>query len=106
MSSTLFKWAEELVEKVKSEILQQVAVIEHEITAPLRGLVKDLNTHWRGAGAQKFAEEMDKVVIPMLVNIIGEQTNYTSQVGKAQTTVNGAIDKATSIAKNLGEIAE
>ena len=80
-------------------------VIQDAVTAPLRALVNEvMGGMWKGDGANRFAQEMISEVIPMLVNIMGFNTNFASAITKAQNRMNQAINQATSKAQGLFDV--
>jgi hypothetical protein len=101
----LFSFVEDLVSDVIGQILAQVNVVQDAVTAPLRGLVSAvLGGMWKGDGANRFVQEMTDEVIPMLVNIMGINTNFANAIKKSQDQMQQAIQKATSHAQTLLDI--
>lgn len=101
----LFKWVEDLVNDVINQILSQVNIIQDVVTAPLRGLVSAvLGGIWKGEGANRFVQEMTNDVIPMLVNIMGINTNYVNAIKKSQDRMQQAVQQATSQAQSLLDV--
>ena len=105
MFGGLFKFVEDLVSNAISQILKQVNVVQDAVTAPLRALVNEvMGGMWKGEGANRFAQEMTSEVIPMLVNIMGFNTNFANAITKAQNRMNQAINQATSKAQSLYDV--
>jgi phage-related protein len=105
MFGGLFKFVEDLVGNVISQIMKQINVIQDAVTAPLRGLVNEvMGGIWKGDGASRFVQEMLSEVIPMLVNIMGFGSNYANAISKAQNRMNQAINQATSKAQTLFDV--
>lgn len=101
----LFKFIEDAVSSAIGQILKQVNVVQDTVTAPLRGLVNEvMGGMWKGEGANRFVQEMMSEVIPMLVNIMGFNTNFANAISKAQNRMNQAINQATSKALSLNDI--
>ncbi len=101
----LFKFIEDAVSSAIGQILKQVNVVQDAVTAPLRGLVNEvMGGMWKGEGANRFVQEMMSEVIPMLVNIMGFNTNFANAISKAQNRMNQAINQATSKALSLNDI--
>lgn len=101
----LFKWAEDLVGGIISQILQQVNIIQDAVTSPLRGLVNQVTGGiWKGDGANRFTQEMTSEVIPMLVNIMGINTNFANAIKKSQDRMQQAVQQATSQAQTLLDV--
>ena len=105
MFGGLFKFVEDLVGNAINQILKQVNVVQDAVTSPLRALVNEvMGGMWKGDGANRFAQEMISEVIPMLVNIMGFNTNFASSITKAQNRMNQAINQATSKAQGLFDV--
>jgi flagellar biosynthesis regulator FlbT len=101
----LFKWVEDLVSNVISQVLQQVNIIQEAVTSPLRGLVNQVMAGmWKGEGANRFVQEMTSEVIPMLVNIMGFNTNFANAIKKSQDRMQQAVHQATSQAQTLFDV--
>lgn len=101
----LFKWVEDLVGDVVNQILSQVNIVQDAVTAPLRSLVAAvLAGMWKGDGANRFVQEMTDEVIPMLVNIMGINTNFANAIKKSQQQMAQATQQATSQAQTLLDV--
>jgi flagellar biosynthesis regulator FlbT len=101
----LFKWVEDLVNNVISQVLQQVNIIQEAVTAPLRVLINQVMAGmWKGEGANRFVQEMTSEVIPMLVNIMGFNTNFANAIKKSQDRMQQAVHQATSQAQSLFDV--
>ena len=105
MFGGLFKFVEDLIGNAINQVLKQVNVIQDLVTSPLRALVNEvMGGMWKGEGANRFTQEMTSEVIPMLVNIMGFNTNFASAITRAQSTMNQAINQATSKASSLFDV--
>ncbi|MCS6992286.1 MAG: WXG100 family type VII secretion target [Anaerolineales bacterium] len=101
----LFKFVDDLVGNIISQILQQVRIIEDAVTAPLRALVQQVvGGIWKGDGATRFVNEMTSEVIPMLVNIMNVNNGYADALKKAQDRMNQAGRQAASQAQSLFDV--
>lgn len=101
----LFKWVEDLVSNVISQVLQQVNIIQEAVTSPLRALVNQVMAGmWKGEGANRFVQEMTSEVIPMLVNIMGFNTNFANAIKKSQDRMQQSVHQATSQAQTLFDV--
>ncbi|MEJ5223917.1 MAG: hypothetical protein WHV44_05625 [Anaerolineales bacterium] len=101
----MFKFVEDLIGNAISQILKQVNIIQDAVTSPLRGLVNQvMGGIWKGDGSVRFVNEMMTEVIPMLVNIMGFNTNFANAISKAQNRMNQAINQATSKAQTLFDV--
>ena len=105
MFGGIFKFVEDLVGNAIGQILKQVNVVQDAVTSPLRSLVNEvMGGMWKGEGANRFVQEMTSEVIPMLVNIMGFNTNFANNITKAQNRMNQAINQATSQAQSLFDV--
>jgi hypothetical protein len=59
---------------------------------------------WKGEGANRFVQEMTSEVIPMLVNIMGFNTNFANAIKKSQDRMQQAVHQATSQAQTLFDV--
>jgi hypothetical protein len=101
----LFKWVEDLVNGIINQVLQQVNIIQDAVTSPLRALVNQVTGGiWKGDGASRFVQEMTSEVIPMLVNIMGFNTNFANAIKKSQDRMQQAVQQATSQAQTLLDV--
>lgn len=101
----LFKWVEDLVGDIINQILSQINIIQDAVTAPLRALVSAVTAGmWRGDGANRFVQEMTDEVIPMLVNIMGINTNFANGIKKSQEQMAQAVQQATQQAQSLLDV--
>lgn len=101
----LFKWVEDLVNNVINQVLQQVNIIQDAVTSPLRAIINQVTGGiWKGDGANRFVQEMTSEVIPMLVNIMGFNTNFANAIKKSQDTMQQAVNQATSQAQTLMDV--
>lgn len=101
----LFSFVEDLVSGVISQVLQQVNIVQDAVTSPLRGLVNAVMAGmWKGEGANRFVQEMTSEVIPMLVNIMGINTNFANAIKKSQDRMNQAFHQATAQAQTLYDV--
>ena len=98
----MFKFVRHLVEKATKQIMKQVNIVEEAVTAPLRSLVNEVvGGMWKGEGANRFVQEVTSEVIPLLVSIIGLNTNFASSITKGINRTNQAINQATNKAQSL-----
>ncbi len=101
----LFKWVEDLLADVINQILAQVNIVQDAVTSPLRALVNAVMAGmWKGQGAERFAQEMTNEVIPMLVNIMGINTNFANAIKKSQDQMQQAVNQATAQAQTLLDV--
>jgi hypothetical protein len=59
---------------------------------------------WRGEGANRFVAEMTSEVIPMLVNIMGFNTNFVNAIKRTVDRMEQAERMASSRAQQLFDV--
>jgi hypothetical protein len=85
--------------------MQQVNMIQDAVTSPLRAFVNQvMGGMWRGEGANRFVAEMTNEVIPMLVNIMGFNTNFVGALKRAMDRMEQAERQASSRAQQLFDV--
>jgi hypothetical protein len=101
----IFKFVRNLVNGIMSQVMAQVNMIQDAVTSPLRGLVNQvMGGMWKGEGANRFVAEMTSEVIPMLVNIMGFNTNFVSALKRAADRMEQAERQANSRAQQLFDV--
>jgi phage-related protein len=101
----IFKFVRGLVNNIMSQVTQQVNMIQDAVTSPLRGLVNQvMGGMWRGDGANRFVAEMTGEVIPMLVNIMGINTNFVGAIKRTVDRMEQAERQASSRAQQLFDV--
>jgi hypothetical protein len=101
----IFKYVRNLVNGIMSQVTAQVNMIQDAVTSPLRGLVNQvMGGMWKGEGANRFVAEMTSEVIPMLVNIMGFNTNFVSALKRAADRMDQAERQANSRAQQLFDV--
>ena len=101
----IFKFVRGLVNNIMNQVTQQVNMIQDAVTSPLRGLVNQvMGGMWRGDGANRFVAEMTGEVIPMLVNIMGINTNFVGAIKRTVDRMEQAERQASSRAQQLFDV--
>jgi hypothetical protein len=101
----IFKFVRGLVSNIMNQVTQQVNMIQDAITSPLRGMVNQvMGGMWRGDGANRFVAEMTGEVIPMLVNIMGINTNFVGAIKRTVDRMEQAERQASSRAQQLFDV--
>lgn len=101
----LFSWFEDQLSGIISQVLQQVNVIQDSVTNPLKGIIGQVSGGiWKGDGANRFVDEMTNQVIPMLANIMTNNTNYANAIKKSQDRMAQAVQQATQAAQTLQDV--
>ena len=101
----IFKFVRNLVNGIMSQVMAQVNMIQDAVTSPLRGMVNQvMGGMWKGEGANRFVAEMTSEVIPMLVNIMGFNTNFVGALKRAADRMEQAERQANSRAQQLFDV--
>jgi hypothetical protein len=101
----IFKFVRGLVSNIMNQVTQQVNMIQDAVTSPLRGMVNQvMGGMWRGDGANRFVAEMTSEVIPMLVNIMGINTNFVGAIKRTVDRMEQAERQASSRAQQLFDV--
>jgi hypothetical protein len=101
----IFKFMRNLVNNIMNQVLQQVNMIQDAVTSPLRAFVNQvMGGMWRGEGANRFVAEMTSEVIPMLVNIMGFNTNFVNAIKRTVDRMEQAERMASSRAQQLFDV--
>lgn len=105
MFGGLFKLAFGILDGVIQQIVSQIRLVEDAVTSPLRGIVGQVMSGvWKGDGANRFVEEMNNEVIPMLVNIMGVNQGYASAITRSVERMRQAERQATQAAQTLMDV--
>jgi WXG100 family type VII secretion target len=105
MFGGIFKLMFDVVDGVISQIMSQIKVIEDAVTSPLRALLSEvMGGTWKGDGADRFVQEMTQEVIPMLVNIMNVNNNYSSAIRRSLDRMNQAEQTAAQQAQTLFDV--
>lgn len=105
MFGRIFKFARSIVESSIGQILQQVRIVEEQATTPIRNMVNSVvGGVWRGDGADRFVEEMNNEVIPLLVGISGLNSGYADGIRKSMDIMEQAEKQASSAAQQLFDV--
>ncbi|PKO08680.1 MAG: hypothetical protein CVU40_14585 [Chloroflexi bacterium HGW-Chloroflexi-2] len=93
------------VDGVMSQIKKLLNQITSEITSPLRGMVQQVvGGVWKGDGATRFVQEMQTLVIPALLSLVGINTSFVNALQKSTEIFRNADKQATSKANELLDI--
>ncbi len=93
------------VNGVMGSIKKLLNQITQEITSPLRAIVQQVTGGvWKGDGAVRFVNEMNTMVIPALLSVVGINTSFMGALQKSMDTFRNADKMATSKANELVDI--
>ncbi len=93
------------VNGVMGSIRKLLNQITQEITSPLRAMVQQVTGGvWKGDGADRFVNEMNSMIIPALLSVVGINTSFAGALQKAMDTYRNADKMATSKANELVDI--
>lgn len=79
--------------------------ITQEITSPLRVMIRNVTGGiWKGDGADRFVNEMNSMVIPGLLSLVGINTSFLGALKKSTEIFQSADKMATSKANELVDV--
>jgi hypothetical protein len=79
--------------------------ITQEVTSPIRAMVQQVTGGiWKGDGAVRFVNEMNSMIIPSLLAVVGINTSFMGALQKSMDTFRNADKMATSKANELVDI--
>ena len=93
------------VNSVMGMIRKLLNQVTQEITSPLRAMVQQVTGGvWKGDGADRFVNEMNSMVIPSLLSIVGINTSFIGALQRSTEIFQQADKMATSKANELVDI--
>jgi len=93
------------VSGVMGSIRRLLNQITQEVTSPLRAMVQQVTGGiWKGDGADRFVNEMNTLVIPALLTVVGINTSFIGALQKSVDAFQTADKMATSKANELVDI--
>ena len=79
--------------------------ITQEVTSPVRAMVQQVTGGiWKGDGAVRFVNEMNSMIIPALLAVVGINTSFIGALQKSTDIFRNADKMATSKANELVDI--
>ncbi|MDX9851242.1 MAG: hypothetical protein RBT01_12085 [Anaerolineaceae bacterium] len=79
--------------------------ITQEVTSPIRAMVQQVTGGiWKGDGAVRFVNEMNSLIIPSLLSVVGINTSFIGALQKSTDIFRNADKMATSKANELVDI--
>jgi hypothetical protein len=93
------------VDGVMGMIRKLLGQVTSEITSPLRAMVQQVTGGiWKGDGAVRFVNEMNSMIIPALLSIVGINTSFVGALQKSTEIFRNADKMATSKANELLDV--
>ncbi len=103
--SFILKLVYSAVNGVMGMINKLLNQITQEITSPLRVMIRNVTGGiWKGDGAERFVNEMNSLVIPGLLSLVGINTSFLGALRKSTEIFQSADKMATSKANELVDI--
>jgi len=103
--SKLLRFARQVVANVTTQLNQQFNVVEQGALTPLRNIVAQVTGGvWKGDGANKFVEELSKMMIPGVGRVGAQIKTMNSNLQRAVTVMDQADAQVNSLAKGLGDV--
>jgi hypothetical protein len=98
--TNMLRFAQEIVESVRTGLVQQINVVQEQALSPLNGIMQQVvGTQWIGQGADAFAEELASIVIPDIGRVTDNIGWLNNGLGQAAEVISAA-DKAALAAIN------
>lgn len=103
--SKLLRFARQVVANVTGQLNQQFNVVEQMALAPLRAIVGQVTGGvWKGDGANKFVDEVSKMMIPGVGRVGTQIRTFNSNLQHAIAVMDQADTQVASLAKGLGDV--
>ncbi len=101
----ILKLVYSVVSSVMSTITKLLNQVTQEVTSPLRAIVSQVvGGAWKGDGSVRFVNEMNSLVIPGLLSIVGINTSFKGAIQKSVDLFMNADKMATSKANELVDV--
>ncbi|MFP3853871.1 MAG: hypothetical protein ACLFWD_06215 [Anaerolineales bacterium] len=101
----MFKFFGKAIGNAASQILKQANTLEEQVMSPVNNFVKQLQGNiWTGSDADKFAEEIERDLMPKVQNVIAAIAGVQSPFGKMSNAVSSKDKNMMSMAQNLGDV--
>lgn len=104
MIGKLLRFARQVVANVSAQLNQQFNIVEQAAMAPLRAIVGQVTGGvWRGDGANKFVEEISKMMIPGVGRVGTQIRTLNNNLQRAVTVMDQADAQVTSLVRGLAD---
>lgn len=101
----MFKFIGKMVSGPVSRIIGQATKLDDEVLSPVKTFQNQLQGEvWTGADADKFAEEIQRDLLPKVQNVIAAIAGVQSPFTKISDAVGSTDDKMMGMAQNLGDV--
>ncbi len=105
ITSALIRLARAVVNQVKSQLMQQLNVVEEQVHSPLKAMVQAVtNGIWIGEGANKFVEEVSGLVIPGVGQVSGHINTLHRNVQYAEDVIDRADEQVNTAVNSLVDL--
>jgi hypothetical protein len=99
-SLNILRFAQEIVESIRSGLVQQTGIVQEQALSPLNAILQQvIGTQWIGQGADAFAEELSSIMIPDIGRVTDNIGWLNAGLGQAAELISAA-DKAAVAAVN------
>jgi phage-related protein len=103
--SILIRFARSIVESVIGQITDQINNLTEMVQSPIREMIGLVTGGiWRGRGADKFVDEMNSVVLPMVGQLIAAILGLNTSVRTCITTLDRADEEARNVVNSVSDI--
>lgn len=98
----LFKFMSKAVEGIVGQITQQLKGVQDSVESPITKLVGEITGGaWQGEDADAMSDEITKVVIPMVADLIAAIGGMSTNITQAAKNIQDADKKALDMVEDL-----
>jgi len=99
---SIFTFFEAQIDASAAEYIYQANLIRELVINPLRGNVGlVLAGHWLGQGANRFVDDMNDEILPMLEGLLLVNLNLAGGIKKSEELMDNAIQVASAQSASL-----
>jgi hypothetical protein len=98
----MFKFMRKAVDGIMSQITNQLSSVRDAVESPIKEQLKTiLDGAWAGDDAEAMANEIDKVVLPMVADLLAAIGGMNTGISQATDNIDKADKKAHGVVEEL-----